>query len=62
MKVDPLVTIESDLLAFTARVVFYGCLRFAMPLGIAATVRLSEHEVLLARYAAAPKQRGNEQQ
>lgn len=54
MKIDPLLMLESDLRAVPARVAFSGSFGFAMPVGIAATVRLSEHEVLLARYAAAP--------
>ena len=54
VKVDPLLMIEGDLLAVAGRAVFDGRLPFAMPVRITAAVRLSEHEVLLARDAAAP--------
>ena len=54
--------IEGDLFAVTARAVFHGCFPLAMPVRIAAAMRLSKHEVLFARDAAAPKQGGDKQQ
>ena len=62
MKVNPFLMLESNLLAVRPPIVLAGCFRFAMPVRIAATVRRSECEVLLARYAAAPHQRQDEKQ
>jgi len=58
----PFLVIEGDLVAVAGRAVFERCLPFAMPVRIAAAVRLSEHEVLFARDAAAPQQGSQEQQ
>jgi hypothetical protein len=62
MKVNPVLMLESDLLAVTARAVVPGGFLLAMPVRIAATVRLPEREVLFARYAASPDQRHNQEQ
>src|SRR5690242_5814698 len=62
MKIKSLLMIEGDLIALAARAVFDGCFPFAMAVRIAAAMRLSEHEVLFARDAAAPQQRYDEQQ
>lgn len=62
VKIDPSLMIESDLLAFGGRAVLDRWFRFAMAVRIAASMRLSEHEVLFARDATAPNQSGEQQQ
>ena len=62
MRVNPLLMIEGDLVAVAGPAVFDGGFPFAMPIRIAAAVRLPEHKVLFARDAAAPKQGSDEQQ
>jgi hypothetical protein len=62
VNVNPLLMIEGDLLAVAGGAVFYGCFPFAMTVRVAATTRLSEHEVLFARDTAAPNQSGRKQQ
>ena len=62
MQVDPFLMLESDLLAVTSAAVLAGCFRLAMPVRIAASVRRSECEVLLAGYAAAPHKGQDEKQ
>jgi hypothetical protein len=62
MKVNRLLMLESDLLALRPTAALAGSFRFAMSVGIAATVRFSKGEVLFARYAAAPYERQDEQQ
>jgi hypothetical protein len=54
MKVDSLLMLERDLLAVAALAVFTARLGFAMPVGVAATVRLAQRKVLFTRHAATP--------
>ena len=61
MNLDPLLLIESDLLALAARAALLGgCISLAMAVWSAATVRASQREVPFAGDAAAPNQRGEE--
>jgi hypothetical protein len=62
VNVNPLLMTEGDLLAVAAGTVFYGCFPIAMTVRVAATMRLSEHEVLFAGDAAAPNQGRHEEQ
>lgn len=62
MKINPLVMLESDLLALRSLAVLARCFPFTVAVRIAAAMRLSKCEVLLTRYAAAPDQGQDEKQ
>lgn len=60
MKLDPLLMIESNLLAVVRRAALAGSFPSAMPVRTAAAPRLSEHEVLSAGDTTAADQCGQQ--